>query len=111
MHNQHLGRIGGAVCAAEQRISAAPPTPKPIPSLAAHVGHLLACQGGSFEAVRRIEIALDRLIGMEPEKVGSDAACVESPSCLERDLHYIGESASTLVARLHRIAQRLDSAV
>lgn len=102
------GRMAGAA-ACEQRISAAP-TPKVVPTLSSHTDHLRSMISGAHELAGRMEHALDRLLGAEPEKDGS-AKCAEGPSNFERELYSIGESTNTLLARLHRIAQRLDSAV
>lgn len=100
------GSIQGAAC--ELRISAAPP--KPAPALACHAGHLRSTLNSAHELVHRIDMALDRLIGTEPTTQDSVKAA-ESPSCHEREMQAIGNDASELLARLHRIAQRLDSAI
>jgi hypothetical protein len=102
------GRLSGAA-ACEQRISSAP-TAKPAPMLSSHADQLRALLAGGFEIANRMEHALDRLIGTEPEK---DSKCnsAEGPASFERELYSINESANVLLSRMHRIAQRLDSAV
>ena len=87
------------------------PTPRPVPALVTHAEHLRNTLNGAHETAGRIESALDRLIGSEPEKSGSASDSKHSPNCHERDMQAIGDTASELASRLHRIAQRLDTAI
>lgn len=110
MDHRSLPSRSGTQGAACERISAAP-IAKQAPALVLHADHLRATLGSAHDYAHRIDTALDRLIGAEPNAQDSGAKEAATPSCHEREMQTLGNAASELAARLHRIAQRLDSAI
>lgn len=83
---------------------------QPVPALVGQASYISKVLANASAELVRLEIAIDRMIGSVPE-TASDAKLQENSPTFEGQLRALADTADYLSSRIHRAAQRLDSAV